>query len=62
MLSSHPWDVAAGVLIAEEAGARAFDHGGEPWTPESTFTICCTPGLAEQLLPLVQDAVTAAGP
>jgi myo-inositol-1(or 4)-monophosphatase len=61
MLSSLPWDVTAGVLIAEEAGARAFDHGGRPWTPESTFTICCTPGLVDELLPLVQRAVEAAG-
>ena len=33
MLSSLPWDVTAGVLIAREAGAEAFDHGGDPWTP-----------------------------
>lgn len=60
MLSSHPWDVTAGVLIAREAGAEAFDHGGEPWTPDATFTICCTPGLVGELLPLVQEAVRAA--
>jgi myo-inositol-1(or 4)-monophosphatase len=60
MLSSHPWDVAAGVLIAKEAGAEAFDHGGEPWTPRADFTICCTPGLVDELLALVQEAVEAA--
>jgi myo-inositol-1(or 4)-monophosphatase len=60
MLSSLPWDVTAGVLIAREAGAEAFDHGGEPWTPHSEFTICCTPGLVDELLPLVQEAVEAA--
>ena len=60
MLSSLPWDVTAGVLIAEEAGAEAFDHGGDPWTPHSEFTICCAPGLVEELLPLVQEAVDAA--
>jgi myo-inositol-1(or 4)-monophosphatase len=60
MLSSLPWDVTAGVLIAKEAGAVAFDHGGEPWTPESAFTICCTPGVVDQLMPLVQEAVDAA--
>jgi myo-inositol-1(or 4)-monophosphatase len=59
MLSSLPWDVTAGVLIAQEAGAKAFDHGGEPWTPEALFTICCTPGLVDELLPLVQEAVDA---
>ena len=60
MLSSLPWDVTAGVLIAREAGAEAFDHGGAPWTPDSEFTICCTPGLVDELLPLVQEAVEAA--
>lgn len=60
MLSSLPWDVAAGVLIAQEAGAEAFDHGGEPWTPHSVFTVCCTPGLEDELLPLVQESVEAA--
>jgi myo-inositol-1(or 4)-monophosphatase len=60
MLSSLPWDVTAGVLIAREAGAEAFDHGGDPWTPQSEFTICCTPGLVDELLPLVQEAVEAA--
>jgi myo-inositol-1(or 4)-monophosphatase len=60
MLSSLPWDVTAGVLIAREAGAEAFDHGGSPWTPQAEFTICCTPGLVDELLPLVQEAVEAA--
>ncbi len=60
MLSSLPWDVTAGVLIAREAGAEAFDHGGDPWTPQSEFTICCTPGLVDELSPLVQEAVEAA--
>ncbi len=61
MLSSKPWDVTAGVLIAREAGAEAFDHGGEPWSPQAEFTICCTPGLVNELLPVVQEAVAAAG-
>ena len=60
MLSSRPWDVAAGVLIAREAGALAFDHGGRPWTDRSRFTICCAPALAEELLPLVQRATELA--
>lgn len=62
MLSNLPWDVTAGVLIAREAGAEAFDHDGSPWSPHSAFTICCTPGLAGELLPIVQEAVDAADP
>ena len=36
MLSSLPWDVTAGVLIAREAGAEAFDQGGSSWSYRST--------------------------
>jgi len=61
MLSSLPWDVTAGVLIAQEAGAEAFDQGGSPWSYRSTVTICSTPGVAPELLPIVQNAVEAAG-
>jgi myo-inositol-1(or 4)-monophosphatase len=59
MLSSLPWDVTAGVLIAREAGATAFDQSGAPWTYRSTVTICATPGLASELMPIVQEAVDA---
>ena len=62
MLSSLPWDVAAGVLIAREAGAEAFDLDGSSWSPRSAATICSTPGLVAELLPVVQDAVDAADP
>jgi myo-inositol-1(or 4)-monophosphatase len=27
-----PWDVAAGVLLVEEAGGRVTGHGGEPYS------------------------------
>lgn len=60
MLSNLPWDVTAGVLIAREAGAEAFDHDGSAWSPHAAFTICCTPGLAGELMPIVQEAVDAA--
>ena len=60
MLSSLPWDVTAGVLIAREAGPRPSTTADRPWSYRSTFTICCTPGVADELLPLVQEAVEAA--
>jgi myo-inositol-1(or 4)-monophosphatase len=62
MLSSRPWDVTAGVLIASEAGAEAFDQHGSPWSYRSPVTICSTPGLASELMPVVQEAVEAAEP
>lgn len=29
---AHPWDVAAGALIVEEAGGKVTDWQGNPWT------------------------------
>ncbi|RZJ44120.1 MAG: 3'(2'),5'-bisphosphate nucleotidase CysQ [Brevundimonas sp.] len=44
------WDVCAGALIAEEAGARVSDHHGRPWRfnqpdPRQTSLICTAPAL-----------------
>ena len=44
------WDVAAGSLIAEEAGARVSDHLGRPWRfnrpdPRQTSLVCAAPAL-----------------
>ena len=44
------WDIAAGALIAEEAGARVSDHHGRPWLfnrpdPRQSSLICAAPAL-----------------
>ncbi|RZJ32401.1 MAG: 3'(2'),5'-bisphosphate nucleotidase CysQ [Brevundimonas sp.] len=44
------WDVCAGALIAEEAGARVSDHHGGAWRfnqpdPRQTSLICTAPAL-----------------
>jgi len=44
------WDVAAGSLIAEEAGARVSDHLGRPWRfnrpdPRQASLVCAAPAL-----------------
>ena len=44
------WDVCAGALIAEEAGARVSDHHGRPWRfnrpdPRQASLICAAPAL-----------------
>jgi myo-inositol-1(or 4)-monophosphatase len=44
------WDVAAGALIAEEAGAKVSDHHGRPWTfnrsdPRQAGLVCAAPAL-----------------
>ncbi|MBX6769999.1 MAG: inositol monophosphatase, partial [Actinomadura rubrobrunea] len=56
MLSNKPWDTAAGVLIAREAGAVVIDTDGIDHTLTSTATIAVTPNLAHQLGILIQEA------
>ena len=50
MLSNKPWDTAAGVLIAREAGARVTDLDGRNHELTSTATIAAAPGIGDQLL------------
>lgn len=33
----NPWDVAAGLLLVEEAGGKVTDFKGRPWTDPSQF-------------------------
>lgn len=53
ILSNKPWDTAAGVLIAREAGALVMDAAGDEHTFESRETIAANPRLADHLLPLL---------
>lgn len=53
ILSNKPWDTAAGVLIAREAGAIVTDAHGEPHTFSSHETIATSPGLSPQFLSLL---------
>ena len=44
------WDVAAGALIAAEAGAKVSDHQGQPWRfnrpdPRQASLVCAAPAL-----------------
>jgi myo-inositol-1(or 4)-monophosphatase len=61
-MSNKPWDTAAGVIIAREAGAVVIDQDGSDHTSSSAATIAVAPGVAEELLALVawtQGEVTA---
>ncbi|MER5504829.1 inositol monophosphatase family protein [Streptomyces sp. NPDC002766] len=49
-LSNHPWDMAAGVAIAREAGAVVMDLDGAPHSLRSTATIAVAPGLRSTML------------
>ncbi|MFF7705444.1 inositol monophosphatase family protein [Streptomyces lydicus] len=59
-LSNHPWDMAAGVAIAREAGARVMDAGGRSHEVTSGSTVTAAPGLAKEVLNLLRDSLPAA--
>ena len=49
------WDVAPGALIAQEAGAKASDHLGQPFVfgradPHQRALVCAAPGLYPRLI------------
>ncbi|GAA1095755.1 inositol monophosphatase family protein [Nocardiopsis metallicus] len=56
-LGNHPWDMAAGALIARESGAVVADSDGSDHTTASVCTLAMAPGLSEELLGLVAAAV-----
>lgn len=55
ILANKPWDTAAGVLLAREAGAAVLDRVGEPHTFQSSDTIVTCPGLADAVVSLVRE-------
>jgi myo-inositol-1(or 4)-monophosphatase len=61
-LGNKPWDIAAGVLIAREAGAAVTDAHGRPHDLNSAATIAAAPPLISQLIPLIQAADLTADP
>jgi myo-inositol-1(or 4)-monophosphatase len=59
-MSNRPWDVAAGVILAREAGAVVVDHDGNRHSTDSAATIATAPGIRDDVLELVQTAISAA--
>lgn len=51
-----PWDMAAGVIIAREAGAHVSDITGAEWTALSTGIIVANPALHAEMLALIASA------
>jgi len=50
-LALNPWDVAAGGLICEEAGARVTNvEGGADYLSSPQSVIACTPGVHSRML------------
>ena len=50
----QPWDLAAGALVATEAGARTGDLDGGP--PSTAFTMAAAPALFDPLRELLRAA------
>ncbi|GGO68412.1 inositol monophosphatase family protein [Nonomuraea cavernae] len=61
MLSNNPWDTAAGVIIAREAGATVVDLDGSPHSMTAHATIAASPKLVADLVELITEAHTATG-
>ncbi len=55
-LNISPWDVAAGVLCAEEAGGRVSDFHGEPWTLNKTDLLVSNGKVHEAVLSELHSA------
>ncbi|GIF16747.1 inositol monophosphatase family protein [Actinoplanes teichomyceticus] len=55
MLTNKPWDTAAGVSIAREAGAMVVDQDGTPHAFGSQATIAANPSLLPAILSLVSE-------
>jgi myo-inositol-1(or 4)-monophosphatase len=54
-LSNKPWDTAAGVIIAREAGAQVTDQDGTDHTFTSTATIATAPAVAMEVAALISE-------
>ena len=51
----YPWDVAAGLLLVEEAGGLTADLTTSPATVDSTHFIIAGPGIFEPLVDLIRS-------
>lgn len=61
LLGNELWDTSAGVLIAQEAGARVLDQNGADHSRDSSATIAVTPALATELMTVVRQALNESG-
>ncbi|MFQ5406454.1 MAG: inositol monophosphatase family protein [Candidatus Micrarchaeia archaeon] len=54
-INSKPWDIAAGALIAQEAGCKVTEFNGKPWNLETKNIACANPKLHEKILELCKN-------
>jgi myo-inositol-1(or 4)-monophosphatase len=57
-LSNKPWDTAAGVILAREAGATITDTDGTDHTIDSAAAIAAAPGITKLITELIADVHT----
>ncbi|MEJ2156785.1 MAG: inositol monophosphatase family protein [Desulfobacteraceae bacterium] len=50
----NPWDTAAGVLIAQEAGGRVSDFGGSPFDPEGEQILATNGHIHPEMMALLK--------
>ncbi len=55
-LSNKPWDMAAGVVVASEAGASVVDVDGAPYRATSRATLAAAEPLIHEIVQLVRAA------
>ncbi|GAA2455590.1 inositol monophosphatase family protein [Actinomadura vinacea] len=55
ILSNKPWDTAAGVVIAREAGAMVTDEDGTDHAFESGATIGAAPALSAEIVGIIRE-------
>jgi myo-inositol-1(or 4)-monophosphatase len=60
-LGNRPWDMAAGSIIAREAGAHVVDLDGNTHDTTSRFTIAAAPTLLPEILTVVRQAAANTG-
>lgn len=53
--SLAPWDVAAGILIAQEAGAKVYDFNGGSNYLFGKEIIACSPSIEKEFLTLIKN-------
>jgi myo-inositol-1(or 4)-monophosphatase len=56
---SHPWDLAAGVVIAQAAGATITHIDGAPYSLTGTGLLAASPAVHAELLALLSTHATA---
>jgi len=53
--SQEPWDIAAGVLMIQEAGGIVTDFSGSPWSINSKDVVVSNDKIHEELLKILKN-------